>query len=96
MVAGLSSGWLLLLLLHSFEMTSGEKECWLDSVTFHYRHACLPKIREDASVNIARDRGMTDHKGLNMTARTCSSGSEEERAIQDERKQNRFGLLIMM
>lgn len=95
MVAGLSSGWLLLL-LHSFEMTSGEKECWLDSVTFHYRHACLPKIREDATVNIARDGGMMDHKGLNMTARTCSSGSEEERANHDKRKQNRFAVLIRM
>lgn len=39
---------------------------------------------------------MTDHKGLNMTARTCSSGSEEERVNQDERKQNGFGLLMRM
>lgn len=44
---------------HSFEMPSSEKECRLDSVTFHYCCACLPKIREDASVNIVGGQGMT-------------------------------------
>lgn len=52
---------------HSFEMPSSEAECWLDSVTLHYCHACLPKIREDASVNIVGDLGMTASRSLNMT-----------------------------
>jgi len=51
---------------HSFEMPSSEEECWLDSVTFHYRHACLPKIREDASVNIVGDLGKTASRSINI------------------------------
>lgn len=63
-------------------MPSSEEECWLDSVTFHYRHACLPKIREDASVNIVGDLGMTASRSLNMTIRISDWEWEEERINQ--------------
>lgn len=63
---------------HSFEMPSSEEECWLDSVTFHYRHACLPKIREDASVNIVGDLGMTASRSLNINIRIAGCSWERK------------------
>lgn len=51
----------------------GKKESWLDSVTFHYCHACLPKIGEDASVNTVGVHGMNVSRSLGLRGLQVSS-----------------------
>lgn len=75
-------------------MPSSKEECWLDSVTFHYRHACLPKIREDASVNIVGDLGMTASRSLNMTIRIAGWKLGEEEINQVKRRKQMCGRLL--
>lgn len=79
---------------YSSEMPSSKEECWLDSVTFHYRHACLPKIREDASVNIVGDLGMTASRSLNMTIRIAGWKLGEEEINQVKRRKQMCGWLL--